>query len=287
MYRSAIPEYGNLANYFSPENGSSPSLGSAPSASHAGKPLSESASAGIAIGVLLVLLAVVSAIVFGIKRRKHRKSVVLDAWIKALEDQQKPQVEETARGLKQSASVKSYKLTEEEKLELQPYRAPYEPTGRQFELPPTQPLYEPMDENPKNELRMSRNQDFLTKMQAGPYGNIEPLRSLQFPVEEQSRLEDRPVSPPSRTVSPPSPERHSDHGLRDIPYGDVSPPHSTKGETNVSTHAISEEPTERELFTPSPDQDPSGERAYRRPVHRAERIKKLAVRFSVQHDHDR
>ncbi len=239
------------------------------------------------------MLAVVSAIVFGAKRRKHRKSVVLDAWIKALEDQQKPQVEETAGGLKQSASVKSYKLTEEEKLELQPYRTPYEPAGRQFELPPAQPLYEPMEENPKNELRMSRNQDFLTEMQAGPYGDVEPpvpALTLQFPFEEQPRHEERAVSPPSRTVSPPSPERHSDRDFRAIPYGDVSPPRSIKGETSVNTNAIPEERTERELFTPSPDQDQSGELRdgpYRRPVHRAERIKKLAVRFSVQHDHDR
>ena len=245
------------------------------------------------MGVLLLLLAVVSAIVFGVKRRKHRKSVVLDSWIKALEDQQKPQVEETPAGLKQSASVKSYKLTKEEKLELQPYRAPYEPVGRQFELPPAQPLYEPMDEKPKNELRMSRNQDFLTEMRAGPYGESEspvPTRPHQNPFEGPPRHEERAVSPLSqRAVSPPSPEPYSDRDFRAIPYGEVSPPRSMKDAMNVDPNEVPEERTQRD-FTPSPDQDPLGELrdgSYRRPVHRAERIKKLAVRFSVQHDHDR
>jgi hypothetical protein len=53
------------------------------------KPLSSKASAGIALAVLFLALAIISAIVWKVKQRtEKRKSQVLDAWIKALEEKQ-------------------------------------------------------------------------------------------------------------------------------------------------------------------------------------------------------
>lgn len=217
-----------------------PSLGS--SEAQTARPLSQQASAGIAIGVLLVLLAIASVIIFTINRRKHRKSQVLDSWMKALEGQQKATVEDHAATLKQSASVKSYRLTEEEKLELQPYRAPYAP-------PPL-----PMTEKQSNQLVPDRtsNQEFLTELRAGPYGDPEPTTPsipLHFGFDDQSKNGVIEHSYDMRSQQSPSPE-------------------FTPGDDRELSSVSLNEPTKP------------------RPVHRAERMKKVPpVRWSVQHDH--
>jgi len=114
---------------------------------HASKPLSSQASAGIAIAVLAVVLAIISAVVFAVKRRTHRKSEVLDSWIKALEEKQ-AQAKETgcAPDVIEGVTMAPPQLTEMEQ---------------------------------KRQSRPGLDEEMLNEMRKGPYGSVHRAQRIQ------------------------------------------------------------------------------------------------------------
>ena len=114
---------------------------------HASKPLSSQASAGIAIAVLAVILATISAIVFSVRRRTHRKSEVLDSWIKALEEKQ-AQAKETGSD---PAVIEGVTM------------AP--------------PQVTKMEQ--KRQSRPGLDEEMLNEMRKGPYGSVHRAQRIQ------------------------------------------------------------------------------------------------------------
>jgi hypothetical protein len=117
---------------------------------HVSKPLSSQASAGISIAVLAAVLAIISAIVFGVKRRKHRKSEILDSWIKALEEKQ--------------AEAKEMGS------------APTVIEGVTITPPPATKWQQ------KRESRPGLDEEMLNEMRKGPYGSVHRAQRIQRAV---------------------------------------------------------------------------------------------------------
>ena len=113
----------------------------------ASKPLSSQASAGIAIAVLTVILAIISAVVFSVRRRTHRKSEVLDSWIKALEEKQ-AQAKETgsAPAVIEGVTMAPPQVTE-------------------------------MEQN--RQSRPGLDEEMLNEMRKGPYGSVHRAQRIQ------------------------------------------------------------------------------------------------------------
>jgi hypothetical protein len=98
--------------------------------------------------VLIVVLAIISAVVWGVKRRTaQRKSQVLDSWIKALEEKQ---AEAKAAG---SAPAVIDGVT------LVPPKA--------------------TEEGPMRESKPGLDQDMLNEITKGPYGSIHRAERIQ------------------------------------------------------------------------------------------------------------
>jgi cell division protein FtsN len=114
---------------------------------HVSKPLSSQASAGIAIAVLAVVLAIISAIVFSVKRRTHRKSEVLDSWIKALEEKQAEAKEMGSA----PAVIEGVTMAPPQVME-----------GQQ-----------------KRESRPGLDEEMLNEMRKGPYGSVHRAQRIQ------------------------------------------------------------------------------------------------------------
>jgi hypothetical protein len=97
--------------------------------------------------VLAVVLTIISAIVFSVKRRKHRKSEVLDSWIKALEEKQ-AQAKEMGSA---PAVIEGVTMA-----------------------PP-----EAAVERPKRESRPGLDEEMLNEMRKGPYGSVHRAQRIQ------------------------------------------------------------------------------------------------------------
>jgi hypothetical protein len=117
------------------------------SSTHVSKPLSSQASAGIAIAVLAIVLAIISAVVFAVRRRTHRKSEVLDSWIKALEEKQAQ-----AREMGSSpAVIEGVTMA-------------------------------PPEEQQKRQSRPGLDEEMLNEMRKGPYGSVHRAQRIQRAV---------------------------------------------------------------------------------------------------------
>ena len=103
------------------------------------------------MAVLVVVLAVISAIIFAMKRRtQKRKSVVVDEWIRALEEKQ---AEAKATGAV-PAEIEGVTL------------APPEVT----------------EEKPTQQPASGLDEDMLNQMRKGPYGSMHRAERIQRPV---------------------------------------------------------------------------------------------------------
>jgi hypothetical protein len=97
--------------------------------------------------VLAVVLAIISAIVFSMKRRTHRKSEVLDSWIKALEEKQ-VQAKETGSA---PAVIEGVTMA-----------PPQAAEGWQ-----------------KRESRPGLDEEMLNEMRKGPYGSVHRAQRIR------------------------------------------------------------------------------------------------------------
>ena len=97
--------------------------------------------------MLAVVLTIISVIVFSVKRRTHRKSEVLDSWIKALEEKQ--------------AEAKEMGS------------APAVIEGVTMVPPPV------AEKQQKRESRPGLDEEMLNEMRKGPYGSVHRAQRIQ------------------------------------------------------------------------------------------------------------
>jgi hypothetical protein len=97
--------------------------------------------------VLAVVLAIISAVVFSVKRRTHRKSQVLDSWIKALEEKQSQAKEMgSAPAVIEGVTMAPPQVTQERQ---------------------------------KRESRPGLDEEMLNEMRKGPYGSVHRAQRIQ------------------------------------------------------------------------------------------------------------
>lgn len=105
--------------------------------------------------MLVVVLAIISAVVYSFKRRKNRKSQVVDAWIKALEEKQ---AEAKAKG-SPPAVIEGVTM-----------------------VPP-----EATEQKQQRQSKPSLDEDMLDEMRKGPYGSMHRAerikRVIRFSVQ--------------------------------------------------------------------------------------------------------